>query len=73
MVAKDAAEKVSVNEEAGNRKAGSTDKILFLNSEGLEDVLKPSTAIREPGVERQINYLAVLGLRNFLHSEPQSS
>jgi hypothetical protein len=67
------AKKVSVNEEAGNKEAGSIDKVLFLNNEGLEDVLKPSTAIREPDVERQINHLAVLGLRNFLHPEPQSS
>lgn len=61
--------KVSVNEEAGDKETGSTDKVLFLSNEGLEDVLKASRAIRAPDVQRQINHLAVLGLRNFLCSE----
>lgn len=66
------AKKVSVNEEAGDKETGSIDKVLFLNNEGLVDVLKASGVIRAPDVERQINHLAVLGLRNFLHSESQS-
>lgn len=51
------ARKVTVNEEAGNKKAASVDKFLFQNNEVLEDVLKQHTDL-----ERQINHLAVLDL-----------
>lgn len=48
--------KVSVNEEARNKKVASNDKVLFQNNEELENVLKQNIATRGPDLEGQINH-----------------